>query len=88
MTAKDLKTGGVGKTGLIGAICHKNAANVFKHNKPSGPWAGRGGTAQLSRRSKNLELFAPGSANLMAAFVEISDLDGDQFPFAINDPKI
>jgi hypothetical protein len=54
LTAKDLKAGGVGKTGTIGAICHKNAANFFKHNKPSGPWAGRGGTAQISCRSNSL----------------------------------
>ena len=30
LTAKDLKTGGVGKTGPIGAICHKNATNFFQ----------------------------------------------------------
>jgi hypothetical protein len=29
LTAKGLKTGG---TGTIGAICHKNATNFFKHN--------------------------------------------------------
>jgi hypothetical protein len=34
--AKELKTGGVGKTGTTGAICHKNATNFFKHYKPVG----------------------------------------------------
>jgi hypothetical protein len=40
----------------IGAICHKNAANLFKQS--NGPWAGRGVTAQLSSRSDLLHVFA------------------------------
>jgi hypothetical protein len=56
---KGLKAGEVGKTGTIGAICHKNATKFFKHNKPSGPWAGRGGTAQISYRSNGIEAFFP-----------------------------
>jgi hypothetical protein len=47
LTAKELKTGEVG---TIGAICPKKATNFFKHYKPSGPWAGLGGTAQISCR--------------------------------------
>jgi hypothetical protein len=47
LTAKGLWAGKVGKTGTIGAISHKNAANVSMI-KPRG----RGGTAQISFSSR------------------------------------
>jgi hypothetical protein len=38
LTAKDLKTGGVGKTGSIGAICYQNATNLCNQWAMGRPW--------------------------------------------------
>jgi hypothetical protein len=55
--ANDLLAGRAGKIGSIGAICRKNAANISMI-KPSGPWAGGGGTARLCFRLKRASMIS------------------------------